>query len=94
MARRDGPVHADRRQPAGAGEKRIRAYAITIDRAAGRVVWTVDGHTALEIRGEDGLPESVHVGFGFFTLTPAAEGSVRGQGGRASWRDVRYDLGG
>ena len=40
------------------------------------------------------LPEQVNMAFGIFTLMPVGEdvSSAHGQGGRASWRNVRYAL--
>ena len=70
----------------------FRSCSIEIDRAAGRVTWAVDGHILHEACGLVLLPESVRIGFGFFTLFPVgrSESSCQGQGGRASWRHFRY----
>ena len=40
------------------------------------------------------LPEQVNMALGIFTLMPVSEGvsPAPGQGGRASWRNVRYSL--
>ncbi len=77
--------------PASSG---FRRCAIEIDRSRGRVVWTVDGKVLHVAAGLTGLPEEVHMAFGMFTLLPIGEGagSCHGQGGRASWRNVKYSL--
>ena len=73
----------------------FRACRIEIDRSIGRVTWTVDGHIVHEAISLEGLPDSVHIGYGFFTLVPvgSGQGSCHGQGGHASWRSFNYAVG-
>jgi hypothetical protein len=75
-------------------EGQFRRYCIELDKKGGRVTWLVDDEVLHEAAGLERLPDSVHIGFGFFTLVPVAagQGSCHGQGGRASWRNFRYEL--
>lgn len=65
-----------------------------IDRARGRVTYRVDGEILHVAAGLTNLPGEVHIALGIFTLLPLGEGegSAHGQGGRASWRNIRYRL--
>ena len=71
----------------------FRFCCIEFEPAAGRVTWSADGRVLHEARGVT-LPESVGIGFGFFTLLPVSlgEDSCQGHGGRASWRNFRCEL--
>ena len=71
----------------------FRRCEIELDRAAGRVVWRIDGAILHEVDGLSDLPGEVRIGIGFFTLVPIGQGgSLRGQGARASWRRFEYSL--
>ena len=72
----------------------FRDCEIQLNRADGTAFWTVDENLIFEASGLTRLPDSVHIGFGFFTLFPVgiAPGSCRGQGGRASWRNFRFSI--
>jgi hypothetical protein len=65
-----------------------------IDRSRGQVLYTVDDEILHVAGGLTDLPEQVNMALGIFTLMPVDEGvsSAHGQGGRASWRNVRYGL--
>jgi hypothetical protein len=70
----------------------FRHLVVEIDRSAGRVTWTADGESIHDALGLEGLPDSVHIGFAFFTNTQTGVPSNHGQGARASWRNFRYSL--
>lgn len=72
----------------------FRRCTIEIDRSRGRVVYRVDDEIVDVADGLRSLPEEVHMALGVFTLLPIGEGegSAHGQGGRASWRNLRYSL--
>ncbi len=64
---------------------------ITIDTAAGRVTWQLDGKTVHEQLVAE-LPASLKIGMGVFTVHRVTDGagtSLRGQGLTACWRDLR-----
>jgi hypothetical protein len=73
-------------------EEGYRHFAVDIDRPGGRVTWTADGESIHEALGLDVLPDSLHIGFAFFTNMQTGVPSNLGQGGRASWRNFRYTL--
>jgi hypothetical protein len=70
----------------------FRHLVVEIDRPGGRVTWTADGESIHEALGLDVLPDSLHIGFAFFTNTQTGVPSNLGQGGCASWRDFRYTV--
>lgn len=73
----------------------FRTCRIELEPPAGRATWKVDGRIVFEARGLTEFPAAVRLGFGFFSAVPtwSGEGSLHGQGARASWRGFRYALG-
>jgi hypothetical protein len=64
---------------------------ITIDTAAKRITWQMDGKTVHEELVAE-LPASLKIGMGIFTVHRVTDGvstSLRGQGLTAYWRDLR-----
>jgi Family of unknown function (DUF6081) len=64
---------------------------ITIDTAAKRITWQMDGKTVHEELVAE-LPASLKMGMGIFTVHRVTDGvstSLRGQGLTAYWRDLR-----
>lgn len=64
---------------------------ITIDKAAKRITWQIDGKTVHEALVTE-LPASLKIGVGIFTVhqvTDGASASLHGQGITAHWRDLR-----
>ncbi|MEV5174456.1 DUF6081 family protein [Streptomyces flaveolus] len=70
---------------------RLYHCEITIDTAAGRVTWQLDGKTVHEQLVAE-LPASLKIGMGVFTVHRVTDGagtSLRGQGLIACRRDLR-----
>lgn len=70
---------------------RFHDCEIAIDTVARRVTWRMDGRTLHE-ELVAGLPASLKVGMGVFTVHPVVDGvseSLLGQGLTAGWRDLR-----
>ncbi|WP_406274815.1 DUF6081 family protein [Nocardia sp. NBC_00881] len=68
-------------------------YAVTIDRDASTVGWSVDA-TPVYTAHVLNLPEKVQIGFGIITLHPIRDGqstSLRGQGLHGLWRKFTVD---
>ncbi|MEX3105526.1 MULTISPECIES: DUF6081 family protein [unclassified Streptomyces] len=64
---------------------------ITVDTAARRITWRMDGRTVHEELAAE-LPASLKIGMGIFTVHPLTDGastSRHGQGFTANWRDLR-----
>lgn len=71
----------------------LHDFAITLERDRGRARWYVDDTLCYEVEGPGRIPEKVRLGLGIFTIHPQRDGrstSLRGQGMRARWRNVRY----
>ncbi|MBV9817795.1 MAG: hypothetical protein JOZ07_05530 [Solirubrobacterales bacterium] len=70
----------------------FRRCTIEIDRSRGQVDFRVDDEILHVVAGLSDVPDEVHMALGIFTLLPIGEGegSARGQGGRASWRNIAY----
>jgi hypothetical protein len=78
----------------GQADDGFRHCQIEVDRARGQVVWRVDHRVLHVASGLTDLPDELHMGLGMFTLLAIGDGpgSVRGQGGSASWRNLAFSL--
>jgi hypothetical protein len=71
-------------------------YEVVLDRAAGAISMFVDGARVFRTRDLPVLPQKIKLGMGILTLSPLVDGrstSLRGQGMRSRWRNVRTRTG-